>query len=72
MNVSFRGEFYQQMFGMAISSVSVTVANLLIEDVEVRAFTTAGIIPRFWKRYVDDICVALQADLCEAFHTHVN
>ena len=28
--------------------------------------------PEFWKRYVDDTCVALPADQCEAFYAHVN
>ena len=71
--LSFRGEFYQQMFGTAMGSpVSVTFANLAMEDVEERALTTAGIVSRFWKRYVDDTCVALPADQCEAFHAHVN
>ena len=45
------------MFGMVTGSpVSVTFANLVMEDVEERALATTGIVPKFWKRYVDDTC----------------
>ena len=54
------------------SSVSVTVADLVMEDVEQRALSTFPNPPRFWKRYVDDTCVALQSDKVKAFHLHLN
>ena len=61
------------MFGTAMGSpVSVMVANLVIEDVEERALTTADVVPKFWKRYVDNTCMALPPDQCETFHAHVN
>ena len=43
------------MFGTAMgSTVSVTVANLMMENVEERpALATADVVPKFWKRYVD-------------------
>ena len=37
----FRGVFYQQRFGTAMGSpVSVTIANLVMEDIEDRALST--------------------------------
>ena len=56
---SFRGKYYQQMFGTAMGSpVSVMLANLVMEDMEDRTLTTKDFGVEFWKRYVDDTCVA--------------
>ncbi len=46
----------QQKFGTAMGSpVSVTIANLIMEEVEQKALTTYNSThPIFWKRYVDD------------------
>ena len=39
--LAYRGEVYQQVYGKAMGSpVSVTVANLVMKDVEQRALTT--------------------------------
>ena len=44
--LAYRGEFYQQTFGTAMGSpVSVTVANLVMEDVEERALSTYEVPP---------------------------
>ena len=44
--LAYRGEVFQQVFGTAMGSpVSVTVANLVIEDVEERALTTCLHLP---------------------------
>ena len=48
--LAYRGEFYQQTFGTAMGSpVTVTVANLVMEDVEERALSTYPSPPPFWK-----------------------
>ena len=50
-----RGGVYQQIFGTAMGSpVSVTIPNLVIEDVKERALATTDVPLRIWKRYVDD------------------
>ena len=54
------------------SPVSVTVANLVMEDVEERALASCPIQPPFWKRYVDDTPTALPRDNIKQFHQHVN
>ena len=70
---SFRGGIYQQVFGTAMGSpVSVTVANLVMEDVEERALNTYPNPPKFWKRYVDDVCVAMKRDETNDFLNHLN
>ena len=48
--LAYRGEFYQQTFGTAMGSpVSVTVTNLVMEDVEERALSTYSSPPPFGK-----------------------
>ena len=57
--LQFRGKMYQQIHGTAMGSpISVVVANLVMEDVEVRALTTFHSPPRFWRHYVDDTFTA--------------
>ena len=72
--LQFRQECYQQTQGTAMGSpVSVTVANLVMEDVEQRALSTfRGRCPLFWKRYVDDTCIAIHPEESEEFHGHLN
>ena len=54
------------------SPVSVTVANLVIEDVEQRALATCEAQPPFWKRYVDDTLMALPKGQIQEFYQHLN
>ena len=57
--MAFRGSVFQQTFGTAMGSpISVTIANLVMENIEGRALAKAETPPRFWKRYVDDTCTA--------------
>ena len=71
--LSYRGEWYQQTYGTAMGSpISVTVADLVMEDVEERALSTCTHKPLFWKRYVDDTLSALPPDQIQAFHHHLN
>ena len=56
------------------SPVSVTISNLVMEDIHVeqRTLTTFRTPLQFWKRYVDDTCTAIQPCLIEEFHQHLN
>ncbi len=51
------------------SPVSVTVANLIMEDVEERALSTFHSDPIFWKRYVWTV---MQDNLIQEFKEHLN
>ena len=69
----FRGCYYQQTFGTAMRSpVSVTVANLVMEEIEQKALSTFKTPPRFYKRYVDDTLTALPMNTISTFHEHLN
>ena len=58
--LSVCGGVYQQTFGTAMGSpVSVSVANLVMEDVGDRALESFDVRLPFWKRYVDDTCTAV-------------
>ena len=71
--LGFRGSVYQQTFGTAMGSpVSVTVVNLVMEDVEERALAASYVHPRFWKWYVDDTCTAFPANSLQRFLDHLN
>ena len=54
------------------SPVSVTVADLVMKDVENRALSPCTHKPLFWKRYVDDTLSALPLGQIQAFHHHLN
>lgn len=54
------------------SSVSVTVADLVMEDMEERALASFPSRPSFWKRYVDDTCSALEHNQVGSFPLHLN
>ena len=54
-DINFRGQFYPQIYGTAIgSSVSMIVANVVMETIEEKALTTFSHPLRFWARYVND------------------
>ena len=71
--LAFRGSFYRQTFGTAMGSpISVTVANLVMEEVEEQALSTFDLPPRFWKRYVEDAITVVKSDQMSTFHSHLN
>ena len=54
------------------SPVSVSVANLVMEDVEERALASFDIQLPFWKRYVDDTCTVVLKDRVQDLLQHLN
>jgi len=52
---SFEGEFFEQRCGVAMGSpLSPVVANIFMEDFESKALASARLLPKLWKRFVDD------------------
>ena len=69
----FQGSFYEQISGAAMGSpISPIVANLFMEDFEVKAINIAQNPPKMWKMYVDDTCVILDSTRKEEFFQHIN
>ena len=54
------------------SLIRPIVANLYMEDFEIKAINTADHPPRFWKRYVDDTFVVIEAAKKEGFLENIN
>ena len=54
------------------SLISPIVANLYMENFEVRALSTSPNPPLMWKRFVDDIFVVMKKAHKEEFLTHLN
>ena len=54
------------------SQVSVSIENLVMENVEVRAISSYDFHPKIWKRYVDDACTALKERPDTTFTDHLN
>ena len=71
--LAFRGRVFRQKFGTAMGSpVSVSVANLVMEDIEERALTSFNIQLPFWKRYVDDTITAVPKEKVSELLDHLN
>ena len=69
----FEGTYYKQVFGTAMSSPgSAVIANLVMEDIDHRALTTAPVSPSFWKRFVDDVISAVSQDEIVVLLQHLN
>ena len=72
---SFEGEFYEQTCGVAMGSpLSPVVANLFMEDFESKALASSRLLPKLWKRFVDDTGVVWShgPDELDRFFCHLN
>ena len=54
------------------SPISPIVANLFMEDFEIKAINSAVDPPRIWKRFVDDTFVVIDYARKEKFLEHIN
>ena len=62
-----------RFFGTAMDSpVSVTIANLVMEDVEERVLTSYDIFLPSWKRYIDDLCTVAPKNRVQHLLQHLN
>ena len=67
------GKFYEQVEGAAMGSpFSPIVADLYMENFEMRALQSSPNPPLLWKRFVDDTFVILKKAHKEEFLTHIN
>ena len=70
---SFQGKFFEQVKGAAMGSpISPIVANLFMEDLEVKALSTAPTPPTLWKRFVDDTFIIIKKSSKKSFLEHLN
>ena len=69
----FRGQYYEQLEGAAMGSpLSPIIANLYMEEFEIKALNTAPNPPTLWKRFVDDTFVVIKKCHQEEFFHHIN
>jgi hypothetical protein len=70
----YENRFYLQIKGLPMgAAISVTVANLVMEFLEVKVFEThPNLEARFFKRYIDDILCAIKRILIEVLLEALN
>ena len=70
---TFRGKFYEQVEEAAIGSpISPIVANLYMDNFEIRALQSSPNPPLLWRRFVDDTFVIIKKGHREEFLTQLN
>ena len=70
---TFQGKHYEQIEGAAIGSlISPIVANLYMENFDVKTVSTAPHTTYLWKRYVDDTFTIIKSSQRRAFLDHIN
>ena len=71
--VLFQGKYYQQTQGAAMGSpISPLIANIFMEEFEVKALQSCPNPPSMWLRFVDDTFVINQAELSQDLLQHIN
>ena len=54
------------------SLISPVVANLFMEDLQIKAIRTSNTPPKMWRRYVDDTCTIIKEENRNIFLQHLN
>ena len=54
------------------SPISVTIANLVMEHIEIKAINYFFSSPKLWSGFVDDTFVTIKSDIIIKFFTHIN
>lgn len=68
-----QGQVYQQVYGAAMGSpLSPVIANIFMEEFELKAISTANHPPKFWGRYVDDTATITKKSHVQALFQHIN
>ena len=69
----FQGKYYKQTQGAAMGSpISPLIANILMEEFEVKALQSCPNPPSMWLRFVDDTFVINQAEYSQDLLQHIN
>ena len=69
----FQGKYYKQVHGAAMGSpISLLIANLFMEEFEVKALTFSQKPNSLWLRYVDDTFVIQEAEHSQQLLQHIN
>ena len=69
----FQGTFYEQVYGAAMGSpISPLIANLFMEEFEVKAHSSCPHPPSLWLRFVDDTFVITKAEHSKLLLQHIN
>ena len=71
--LTFQNKYYEQVEGAAMGSpISPIVANVYMDNLEVRVINTSPHPPLMWKRFVDDTFVVIKAAHKQEFLDHIN
>ena len=69
----FQGKFYEQVQGAAMgSSISPLIANLFMEQFEVKALSSCPNPPTLWLRFVGDTFVIIKVEHSRPLLQHIN
>ena len=69
----FQGKYYEQVKGAAMgSSISPLIANLFMEEFEVKALNSCPHPPSLWLQFVDDTFVINKAEHSQPLLQQIN